>query len=336
MSSRIATAHVFLSLSPLVVLLAGACSSSSPGPATDGSADAGPANAAATDATILDAGDFAQAELHRMTSDLSATRYSYLARCWPTLLAENFSSKAEALRVFAYEFSARLYYSNSARLAEQVAACVADWQKQSCDQATYAEPESCHLKGTAILGAACRSGGECQSGFCSHYDTTGCGFCTARARLFETCDVTSCAEGLYCRLSDQKCWPYAPEGGRCDDALCQGLLRCSRKTKLCTQGVAEGEDCSSATGDDCAFPLRCVNDKCEQPIYVGPGDECGTDPNGHKLVCRDSTCDSYAFNGTCRAGVRAGEPATSGQSCSFGYVVENGVCTRKTYPACGG
>jgi len=184
--------------------------------------------------------------------------------------------------------------------------------------------------GTLTMGAACRFGAQCQSGWCAVPWGTNCGTCASRPTAGASCNGPGAqlgcgGGGLTCAgetaTSPGTCVALGARGALCDlTHPCGAGLSCTpvalaAMRRTCEPAVSMvGAACGGAStpGCDGALGLACntMTRTCQAITAAAPGAACGLLDDGSFAACANGgDCEGYSLmnpRGTCRASAADG------------------------------
>jgi hypothetical protein len=193
---------------------------------------------------------------------------------------------------------------STAQTAAGVEACATSVKTQSCADLFDEVPTSAcvPVAGTLTTGAACITGSQCASTFCSIGPNAVCGSCATLPKAGDACATTEqCGErgGLTCAAG--KCIPIGQSGSACTSAIPCGFgLSCvgasaSAPGTCQAAGADAGVACdpTEGSGAACAVEqgLECDpgSRTCVLVAYVDGGGACGA-LDGGTVGCAAGAC----------------------------------------------
>jgi hypothetical protein len=229
-------------------------------------------------------------------------------------------------------------------------ACAAALPGESCDAFFDGPPvPDCAVPmGSRAANAACITGSQCMSGFCSQDPELACGTCALAPQAGESCAATGDCGYLACGKSSLTCVAYGTAGVACDkDHPCHASLSCVGSgggvmgtCQLAKTQVGQGCDDAAIIAPDCNHDLglRCddLTNKCVVYQYAGAGLACGKLNNG-KTICTDGSecvipkgevagfCVAPAEDGGA-CDTKDGPPCLRPAKCVTGGMGSSGVC----------
>jgi hypothetical protein len=190
------------------------------------------------------------------------------------------------------------------RTSEHVETCAQAMQAESCtDFFSNQTPTACQPSGgTLAAGAVCVNSDQCASNFCA-VPTVGavCGTCAPQPSVGTSCAVTGCGVGLVCGRDSHTCLAHQGDGGTCvesNDCLsgldCVGLDAGGAPGTCLPNGASSGVSCDvrrlSEASCDTTIGFFCDRpaDTCQLATLASAGQPCGGGAaDGGNSLCAD-------------------------------------------------
>jgi hypothetical protein len=216
---------------------------------------------------------------------------AYLSQCSTSTLGFVFDLDASERAAFLQECDAIAKAPGTSNFADQVSTCASAVRSSTSSCSSSLD---CSFRGTLADGSACGSSVQCSGGVC---DTSGtmpnpmselqCGVCASFAPIGGSCTTASC-DGSTSSCTDGTCVAYISAGGACGGnvSTCAPGLECNGAT--CGSPPTKGQACTL----ECHSPYLCINMTCADAVGQGGacpvGNECATnltcDPQSHTCV----------------------------------------------------
>ena len=300
---------ILLSASAVLLAACASCSSSSTkgfGGSSSGSGSGSGGGSGGSDSGMMEAG----VSPTQACMDMATAACAQLSNCTPFGLQVAYGDAMTCAQRAALACMPMIGASGSTVTPGQIEQCAQATMTQTCEEwLDNSQPSACTFTGSLVVGAACGTSSQCQTGYCALAPASICGTCRTRAGAGQT----------------------GPDGGAvCGvDADCAATLLCASGTCVAPAGV--GSACS--TKQPCSRTLSCIGSTCATPLTLtAPSCAAFTDCDGSTgLICNTNTkkCIQTA---TATAGQACGivsgglTACTGGASCANVSTQGQGTC----------
>jgi hypothetical protein len=192
--------------------------------------------------------------------------------------------------------------------------CIDELARVGCDAASYA----C-VYGTRMDGAACASGAQCRSGWCTG-DAASCGSCVPEPDRSGKCATdANCFYESHCS-NEEHCELDFREGHSCTrEAECDVYLSCIGGACV-PNDQGQGERCGDSIGlcDQFHAQLTCAGGTCRFASFANPGEACP-----ELGWCRGG---GGCLDNVCQSGPAPGAPCEDDSNCGWQAFCSHGTC----------